>query len=261
MNSDTNKKIDWILIENQIGFNEVRIAQNFIKWAEEINYNPPNNFTPRFLNGEPIQYILGVGFFHKYHFKLNTSTLIPRPETEELVELISAENKNIKNLKVLDIGTGSGNIPITLVLGNPSWEGVGIDIQQEAIICANKNSIEYNINSKVKFELLDILTETPKYNAEIWVSNPPYIPITELPIIEDRVKKFEPEVALFVEDALIFYRRIINLFINDSNATQLWFECHQNYVEETAQLAIELNLDTKKIGDCSGNPRFLFIKK
>lgn len=261
MNSNTNQKIDWILIENHKGSNEVRIARNFINWAEEINYYPPIDFTLRFINGEPIQYILGIGFFHKYHFKLNNSTLIPRPETEELVELISTENKNINNIKILDIGTGSGCIPITLVLENPTWKGVGIDIQLRAIDCAKENSEVYNIQQKIKFELLDILKETPNYNAEVWVSNPPYIPYKEIPITEDRVKKFEPEVALFVDDALIFYRRIINLFIDDSNAKQLWFECHQNYVEETALLAIELNLDTKKIGDCSGNPRFLFIKK
>ncbi len=261
MNSKTHPQIDWILIENQIGLNEVRIARDFIKWAEEINCIPPNDFTQRFINGEPIQYILGIGFFHKYYFKLNTATLIPRPETEELVELISSENKNLNDLKVLDIGTGSGCIPITLLLENPSWTAVGVDIQQGAVRCAYDNSVEHNIEIKVKFEVLDILKEIPMYDANIWVSNPPYIPNTEFSIIDDKVKNFEPKIALFVEDALIFYKRIIKLFLNNSHAKQLWFECHQNFVEETAKIALELNLDTKKIGDCSGNLRFLLIKK
>lgn len=261
MNSNTEQNIDWEIIETHRGKEAVDIAKNFIKWATEINYSIPHNFTSRYIQDEPIQYILGVGFFHKYHFRLNESTLIPRPETEELVELILSKNKNFKNARVLDIGTGSGCIPITLLLEKKEWQALGMDIQKHALECAIENAKVFNIESRIEFELIDILKEVPRYEADIWVSNPPYIPISELKIIDNSVKNFEPQVALFVEDPLIFYRRIINLFDADSFAQQLWFECHQDFVSDVAKLAEKLKLRVKKIGDCSGNPRFVYVSK
>lgn len=261
MNSDVKHNIDWKTIETRRGKEAVDIAKNFLKWASEINYNAPHDFTTRYIVYEPIQYILGIGFFHKYYFKLNESTLIPRPETEELVELILSKNTKFTKSKVLDIGTGSGCIPITLLLEKNTWKAIGIDIQKGSLECALENAKVFNLESRVQFELFDILKDVPKYKADIWISNPPYIPISESKIIDDSVKNFEPKVALFVDDPLIFYKRIINLFHSDHYAKQLWFECHQNYVSDVASLAAELNLRAKKIGDCSGNPRFLYIIK
>ena len=261
MTSDAENIIDWRNIEAHKGPEAVQIAKNFLKWTNEINITAPDNFNTRYLNGEPIQYILGVGFFHNYHFKLNSSTLIPRPETEELVELILSENRSLNKATVLDIGTGCGCIPITLMLEKNTWQSVGIDIQESALKCALENSQIFNIESRMKFELVDILTEIPQFNAEIWVSNPPYIPNSEIQSIEDQVRNFEPQIALFVDDPLIFYRRIIQLFNSDSSAQQLWFECHQDFVSEVAALANKVNLKAKKIGDCSGNLRFILINK
>jgi len=163
------------------------------------------------LSRRPLQYVLGRADFYGYVFHVNENVLIPRQDTEELVYLILETLSKDKKLSGLDIGTGSGCIPITLKKKSPQWQLQGLDVSKEALIVAKKNA--QDLDTEVNFQHLDILDPNtrkglPKF--DFIVSNPPYIPQKEKVLVPDFVKNFEPDLALFVEDVdpLVFYRNI-----------------------------------------------------
>lgn len=164
----------------------------------------------RLRNYEPVQYIIGATEFYGIHLNVNKHVLIPRPETEELVDWILADAISNKNLRVLDIGTGSGCIPIALAKNLPKAEVSAVDISDEALKLAEENARQNKV--KVKFFKSDVL-QVPRYSKkyDVLVSNPPYIREVEKTKMKRNVLDYEPEVALFVadDDALIFYRKII----------------------------------------------------
>jgi release factor glutamine methyltransferase len=156
---------------------------------------------------EPIQYILGEAEFFGRRFKVNASVLIPRPETEELVREV--KNFSRPAMSILDIGTGSGCIPITLALEISGSKVSATDVSDKALMVAKENA--KNLGAAVHFLQHNILTEEiPFRNLDIVVSNPPYIAMSEKESMEPNVKDFEPHLALFVteNDPLIFYRAI-----------------------------------------------------
>lgn len=160
------------------------------------------------LEKKPIQYILGKAPFYGREFKVNSSVLIPRNETEELVHLIIKENKKL-NLRILDIGTGSGCIPISLALEIPSSKIFALDISEEALNVAKENA--EMLEAGVEFLQIDILNdEIPVKDLDIIVSNPPYVCESEKSLMHENVLNFEPHLALFVtdNDPLIFYKII-----------------------------------------------------
>ncbi len=174
-----------------------------------------HSITTRLLAYEPVQYILGTADFYGLKFKVDPRVLIPRPETEELV-LWMLETLEKKTLRVLDIGTGSGCIPITLKHHRPEWEMWAVDISREALELARENARMNGV--EVSFLELDILDEKqwPRLGQfDAIVSNPPYIPEREAFMMPDNVRGFEPHRALFVgnEDPLIFYREITSFAI------------------------------------------------
>lgn len=198
----------------------------------------------------PIQYILGKTHFYGLEFEVNDNVLIPRPETEELVEWIVNENSKTdktKKIKILDIGTGSGCIAISLAKNIPNAEVYAIDVSKKAIETAKRNAIRNNV--EVTFILQDILkTDELKCNFDIIVSNPPYVRNLEKEEIKKNVLDYEPHLALFVEDndALIFYRKIAELAKkNLSENGQLYFEINQYLGKEMTNLLEKL--DFKKI--------------
>jgi release factor glutamine methyltransferase len=213
----------------------------------------------------PIQYILGETVFYGLTFKVNSNVLIPRPETEELVELIINDCKGLSEttLDILDIGTGSGCIPITLKYKLPEANVAAIDISQEALQVAQQNALLNK--TTILFNRGDILKAEAEYvldTYDIIVSNPPYIAKTEASQMHERVKNNEPNIALFVEDndAAIFYRRIIELCKNHLNAGgKLYFELNPFFANEIKELAEKSNLfeQITLIKDLSGNTRFL----
>lgn len=175
-----------------------------------------DNITERLKKNEPVQYVLGEAWFGGMKFKVNKNVLIPRPETEELVDWIVKEiNTQYSMLNVqcsiIDIGTGSGCIPIALKKKLPQANLAAIDVCSEALFTAIENATE--LEAEVDFKLLDFLDEL-KWNElgqfNIIVSNPPYVKQSEVQTIHERVKNFEPHQALFVpdNDALLFYRKI-----------------------------------------------------
>ena len=208
----------------------------------------------RLLHFEPIQYIFGHTLWCGLDLLVTPATLIPRPETAELVERVSNLNFEISNLKspvrVLDIGTGSGCIAIALKKAHPSWSVTGIDISPEAIAIARENARRNNLD--VRFEVANIFDfneENPKFEEivppagkeilnpkyDVVVSNPPYICESEKSSMRPNVLNFEPSSALFVPDAdpLKFYRRIAELFSlpleGKGRERGLFFEINEAY--------------------------------
>jgi release factor glutamine methyltransferase len=162
--------------------------------------------------GRPIQYILGHAWFMGHEFEVNESVLIPRPETEELAQLVIDElMMHDETVSVLDIGTGSGCIPISVKIKKPRTHVYAIDISQDALAVAIQNAEK--LNAEVKFIHADFLDRTKWEKlppVSVIVSNPPYVKESESASMADRVKDHEPHAALFVpdEDALIFYKAI-----------------------------------------------------
>lgn len=202
-----------------------------------------NNALDRLKKEEPIQYIIGHTEFFGYPFLVNKNTLIPRPETEELVawiiEEINSNNtyKN-KNISILDIGTGTGCIPISLAKELPNATISAIDVSDEALEIAKKNALANKVN--INFIEKDILnTSNLDDNYDIIISNPPYVRNLEKVEINNNVLENEPHLALFVEDnnPLIFYNKIADLALHHlTNNGSLFFEINQYLGKETIAL-------------------------
>lgn len=209
---------------------------------------------------EPIQYILEYTVFYGLNFYVNKNVLIPRPETEELVELIINENKNRDSIKILDIGTGSGAIAITLAKYIKSSDVSAWDISFKAIDVAVLNMKRNATN--VAFQRIDVLSDYPidkKY--DIIVSNPPYVLESEKKEMENNVLDYEPHLALFVpdNDPLLFYNRIAEIAKNILNKNgKLYFEINASKGHETYQMLKEKGFgEIILTKDISGNDRIV----
>ena len=211
----------------------------------------------------PIQYILGITHFYGSEFNVNENVLIPRPETEELVEWIISSAVNMpkfKNLKILDIGTGSGCIAISLVKNIPNAEVFAIDISDNALATAKENADLNKVT--VAFIQRNILeTKDLEQQFDIIVSNPPYVRNLEKAEIKRNVLENEPHLALFVEDndALIFYRKIAELATKNLSAEgKLFFEINQYLGKETVELLEKMQFKNSELRkDIYGNDRMI----
>lgn len=220
---------------------------------------------PLLLAGTPMQYALGKAWFIGREFMVNEHVLIPRPETEELVKWIVDDYKNTAP-KVLDIGTGSGCIPISLKLDMQDAGVAAIDISIGALGVARENAKQLQVD--VDFFLFDFLDKTkwadlPQY--DVVVSNPPYIPETEADSMHANVKDFEPGEALFVpgDDAQLFYRHIAAFGLTHlKQGGAVYCELHVDYAEQTQQLFKEAGYTfTELRKDIHGNNRMLKAQK
>lgn len=166
----------------------------------------------RVLYGEPVQYVTGRASFFGYFFKVNPSVLIPRPETEELVALALEEIPKNQKIQVLDIGTGSGCIAITIALERPNAEVIAVDISEKAIEVAQENATRLGVD--VRFEKMDFLKmgwmELNWPKVDVVISNPPYVDSSETSKMSEETLSHEPGMALFPpgEDPLVFYRKM-----------------------------------------------------
>lgn len=193
----------------------------------------------------PIQYITGLAHFGDLILKVNESVLIPRPETLELIAYIKEQFKFAPPKTILDIGTGSGCIPITLSQLFPEAKITAIDVSEKAIAIARENAQQYNSN--IKWSLKNILSEKSldqKY--DLIVSNPPYVRALEKKEMSKNVLEYEPELALFVTntDPLIFYKKISELafhFLSEDGL--LFFEINEYLGKETSALIKEIGFE------------------
>ena len=254
-NQEAESLVSWLL-EHHVGWKRTQILDE----ADEVTF-PSKIYEDfeRLKTGEPIQYIMGKGPFYGREFLVSPATLIPRNETEELVHMIIKENPKA-GLKVLDIGTGTGCIPISLALEMKAPEIFAIDISEEALKIAIQNSEALEAN--VTFSICDILTQTPDVSElDILVSNPPYIPEREKIEMHRNVLDFEPELALFVsnDDPLIFYRTIAKKGKNLlKSGGKLYFEINEKYGIEVAELMQSLGYsDVQVLKDLNGKKRIV----
>jgi release factor glutamine methyltransferase len=220
----------------------------------------------RRIEGEPIAYITGQREFWSLPFHVNRHTLIPRPETEELVHIIIQDNQSFSNLKVLDIGTGTGVISISLMKHLKKADVYAIDISKKALETAEKNAVKQN--QKIKFISHDILTSDPSgipCDLDIIVSNPPYVRLSEKGIMKDNVVKYEPHQALFVKDSnpLIFYESIIKLAnTNLKFGGTIYVEINEFLGKETKQVFADAGYKkVQLIKDMQGKDRYIKTKK
>lgn len=253
--TEAENLVDWLL-EYHLGLRRV----DMMHFLEEENL--PKELLADFeklKSGMPIQYILGHGPFYGREFLVTKDTLIPRNETEELVHLIIKENSD-PNLRILDIGTGTGCIPITLALEMNSPEVYALDISEKALEVASGNA--KNLHAKVDFSKCDILKDMPQAkDLDILVSNPPYIPIEEKGLMHSNVLDYEPDLALFVtdEDPLIFYR-----IISEKGKKLLkpngkvYFEINERFGDPVAKLLSALGYqNVRTIRDLNGKDRIV----
>lgn len=216
---------------------------------------------------KPIQYILGETEFFGLPFYVNENTLIPRPETEELVDWIIQQSKvqsQHSKIKILDIGTGTGCIAISLAKNLPNAEVYAIDVSSKALEIAAKNAKRNNVD--VTFLNQSILeTDNLNQQFDIIVSNPPYVRNLEKHEIKKNVLDFEPHLALFVEDddALLFYRKITQLAQkNLSESGMLFFEINQYLTDQMFEMIKTFNFtDIQLRKDLYGNDRMMLIKR
>ncbi|HSD06528.1 peptide chain release factor N(5)-glutamine methyltransferase [Flavobacterium sp.] len=211
----------------------------------------------------PIQYLLGKTSFYGLDFEVNENVLIPRPETEELVDWIIQYQKlkdESQKIKILDIGTGSGCIAISLAKNIPNAQVFALDVSEKALATAQKNAELNNVN--ITFIHQSILeTEDLGQQFDIIVSNPPYVRNLEKVEIKKNVLDYEPHLALFVEDndALIFYKKIAELALkNLTSPGQLYFEINQYLGKEMVDLLERMNFKNVELRkDIYGNDRIM----
>ena len=263
----------YIILEKLHCLKRIDLALNPKMVMDGAHLKQWKNIVSELKKQRPVQYILGETEFYGLRFLVNENTLIPRPETEELVKLIiESTNYELRNkkLKVLDIGTGSGCIAISLAKHLPTSEVFAIDVSEEALAVAKKNS-ELN-DVKVNYINVDILkindlkelaTHNPQLATkfDIIVSNPPYVRNLEKDEIKPNVLEYEPHLALFVDDIdpLLFYRKIAELANKNLNPNgKLYFEINQYLGNETVELVKSFGFkNVKLIKDIYGNDRMI----
>lgn len=255
----------YILCDSLLKYSRFEVSLNAntnIDSSIEVQFS---NITERLLKQEPIQYILGETEFYGHTFKVNKYTLIPRPETEELVDWIIFQHKHLdSNLKILDIGTGSGCIPISIAKELKQAKIYAVDISEGALKVAIQNA-QYN-NVEVSFKQVDILqTKSLETEYDIIISNPPYVRELEKNEMKPNVLDYEPETALFVsnENPLMFYEKIAKLSLENLKAGGwLYFEINEylpeemeNLLKDLGFLEIELKKDFRQV------PRMIRCKR
>ena len=230
---------DWVF-ENVTGMKRWERRANQNKEIKNSEHQQLQKYLTELLQHKPVQYVLNEAWFYKMKFFVNEDVLIPRPETEELVEWIvnefEAGNANgSKTRNILDIGSGSGCISICLKKELPGANLFAIDISEKALAVAQKNARD--LNAPVDFLQIDFLDEN-KWNTlfqyDIIVCNPPYIPLKEKDSLGRNVIDFEPAVALFVDDdnPFIFYQKIAKFSKNYLRANgRIYFEVHELQAE------------------------------
>ncbi|UWY28329.1 peptide chain release factor N(5)-glutamine methyltransferase [Flavobacterium sp. TR2] len=242
----------YLILEDKHQLRQIDLALNHELAFDENDFVIWNELLQQLKKEVPIQYLLGKTNFYGLDFEVNENVLIPRPETEELVEWIINENaspdKN-KKIRILDIGTGTGCIAISLAKNLPNAEVFGIDVSKKAIETAKRNAVRNNVD--VTFMFLNIL-ETEEFTCQfdIIVSNPPYVRNLEKVEIKKNVLDYEPHLALFVEDndPLIFYRKIASLAQSGLHKNgKLYFEINQYLGKEMIDLLENMNFENVEL--------------
>jgi release factor glutamine methyltransferase len=242
-NDDELRSIGYLTFENVFGLSRADIFSEK-KIQDSTLVNKLETILERINNHEPIQYVLGESWFYERSFVVNPSVLIPRPETGELVRVVLefVHQTKKQNCRIIDIGTGSGCIAVTLSLELPHADIVAVDVSDDALRVAALNADR--LKAKVSFKNLDILANSLLSPADIIVSNPPYIAWSEYDGMSKNVVDYEPHSALFVDskDPLLFYKAIIRCSKESLRANGLLaVEINERFGTEVYQLFVENN--------------------
>lgn len=218
----------------------------------------------RLLADEPVQYVLGSAPFLDLELEVRPGVLIPRPETEELVQLVISEQRTAEAPRLLDVGTGSGCIAVALAHYLPRATVLGLDVSAEALVIARRNGARYD--DRVTWLQVDIFGELPSRVVlggwlDAIVSNPPYVPQREAATLAPHVRDHEPGLALFVpdDDPLKYYRRLAEVGrLRLRGSGRLYLETHTSYATAVADLLLgEWYHDVRVHNDFTGRPRFV----
>lgn len=254
------KGIEMAVLENILGYTTVDAIMHDNDEMPTFVAEKFSSIADRLLRHEPIQYILGDAYFYGRHFIVTPATLIPRPETAGLIDMIADENHS-DDLQVLDIGTGSGCIAISLALTLRFAHVTAIDISPEALSVAKENA--KRLKARVDFLKADILSmhKPSKPCYDIIVSNPPYIADSEQASMDSNVLDFEPHSALFVPDdnPLVFYKAIAQYALDALKpGGKLYFEINSRFPAETCRLLTSLGFaNVQSHLDYRAMPRFV----
>ena len=260
--SNEVKNITEMMFEHFMGWDKMTLRSNNKSSLSESELLLFHKALKRLLKNEPVQHITGEMEFYSLPFKVNNNVLIPRPETEELVDLVIEECKGSET--ILDIGTGSGCIPISLKKQLKNTLVYGMDVSEDALVVARDNAA---LNSTevtfVKEDILHIssIKDSLKKEFDVIISNPPYITNSEKALMNENVLTFEPHVALFVEDdePLLFYDKIGHLaYDNLSSGGKLYFEINEQYGDQTMALLKFIGFsDIRMIKDLQNKDRIV----
>ncbi|MDE6692631.1 MAG: peptide chain release factor N(5)-glutamine methyltransferase [Muribaculaceae bacterium] len=257
--ADTMSKM---IIEDVKGYTPVELVIHANRELEPETIARIRRIADRVAEGEPLQYVLGKAWWHGRIFTVNPSVLIPRPETSQLVDMIENDHRGKEDLRVLDIGTGSGCIAVTLALDLPFARVVAIDISRQALQTAECNAKA--LKAKVRFEHIDVFdidrSSLRDARLDIIVSNPPYILESEREEVDAMVKDHEPDTALFVDDdhSIDIYRKIIGYAAtNLDTGGRLYLEINPLCADMIKRALEETGLDDAEIiRDYKGVKRF-----
>ena len=247
-----------IICEDVFNYDQVDVALRQDSELPEFAPRRVADIVARLQRHEPLQYIVGTARFHGHRFKVTPATLIPRPETEQLVDLIIDENPG-SDLRVLDMGTGSGCIALSLARALKFARVDALDISRDALAVARENAAALKC-AGVRFFESDMLSPQPAARYDIIVSNPPYICWSEREAMERNVKDYEPGQALFVpdNDPLLFYKAIAPYAAQSlERGGRLYLEINQHFGNEVKRLLEDSGLDEVRIiEDTYGKTRF-----
>jgi release factor glutamine methyltransferase len=247
--------IEWLL-SHVLGIKRLQLYMQFDRPLTQTELESLREMVKRRSKHEPLQYITGSTSFFNAEIQVSPAVLIPRPETEELVELILNENQHDK-LNLLDIGTGSGCIPIACKMERPNWNIFAIDISNEALNLARLNSEQNNV--EILLSSGDLFDENllGDSNFEIIVSNPPYIHLEEAIEMDVQVKDYEPRLALFCDDRSSVYSSIIrNASRLLTPGGKLYLELHHEYEIEAEKELFNGDWNYQILRDVGGQRRF-----
>jgi len=253
-----------IIIKTVIGLTKLHglaMSEQLVSGEQTINII---NICNELKTGKPIQYIIGETFFYDCVIRVTSATLIPRPETEELVDLVISENSGFHG-EIIDIGTGSGCIAIALAANMPGSIITGIDISEDAIIVAKENADLNNVNvSYMVGDIFSLNTELVN-KADIIISNPPYVRNSEKQQMDKNVLDFEPHTSLFVPDSdpLLYYTAILKVADEIlSDGGRIYFEINEEMGKQMVRLAEKSGYsEIDIIRDINGKERILKVKK
>ena len=253
------------IIDDILGYSEVELLIKGNEVLSDFVIGKIDSVVERVERGEPLQYVLGWARFEGNRYMVTPDTLIPRPETQELVDIIISRHGEEKDLRVMDVGTGSGCIAISLARGLKFAQVSAIDISQPALEVARENA--KMLKTQVNFECRDALSLTPKRGEkyDIIVSNPPYIAEYERKDIEHSVLDYEPSTALFVpnDDPLRFYRAIASFAVEAlSQDGHIYYEINPLFATEMLEMMRGMGYnDIEIINDMQGRKRMLCARK